>query len=963
MFKKVEPKVNLPEMEKNILNYWDKNSIFKKSVEGKDKSKNFSFYDGPPFATGTPHYGHLLAGTIKDVIPRFKAMQGYRVERVWGWDTHGLPIENIVEQEMDFKSKTQVLEYGIDKFNEKCRTKVLKYADDWKEIVARTGRWVDMENAYLTMNPEFMESVWWAFKELWDKKLIYKGHKIMPYCPRCSTGLSAFEVGMPGTYIDKNDTAVTVKFEVVGEPGTYFLAWTTTPWTLPGNLALSVGASIEYVKVRKNGKLYILAKDRLSDYTNELGDDIVETLKGKDLVGKSYKPVFNFYQNLQLARSEGGNAFKVVAGSHVTIEDGTGIVHTAPAFGEEDYQVAKENGIDFFMPVDDLGHFTVEVPDYSGQSVVDFATNQQIIKDLGEKALKVEEITHSYPHCWRCHTPLIYKAIDSYFLAVQKIKTKVIENNKKVNWVPEHVGRARFANLLETAPDWNISRNRFWGTPLPVWVCDKCEKLEVFGSQAELEKRTGKKVTDLHLHKLENLKIKCECGGEAKISGEVLDCWFESGSMPFASVHYPFENKERFERDLPADFIAEGIDQTRGWFNSLLLLSTALFGKEAYRNVVVNGIVLAESGQKMSKSLNNYPDPLQVVNRYGADALRFYLMSAPVVRGEDFNFSEKGVDEVVKKIILTLWNSYSFFVTYANLDKFKPSGKLNSKNILDRWMVAKTQDLISHVTQEMENYELMPATRYLAEYIDGLSNWYIRRSRKRFWKSENDTDKNAAYETLYFALKTYVTLLAPFMPFVTDEIYQNLTGEQSVHLADWPILNVKLKDKGLEADMELTKKIVEAGLAERNEKGIKVRQPLASIAVTGAGVKDLNKDLENIISEEVNVKKVMLKKGSGLIVKLDTKITPELKAEGLARDFIRLIQDARKNAGFNVEDRIETYWQTADKKTSVAIEGQSKYIAKETLSVKFGNTRSKTTYEQTVKLDVAEVWFGISKNK
>jgi isoleucyl-tRNA synthetase len=958
MFKKVEPRINFPEMEENILKFWDKNKIFEKSVSSRPKSKPFSFYDGPPFATGLPHYGHLLAGTIKDVIPRYKTMQGYRVERIWGWDTHGLPIENIVEQELDFRTKAQIEEYGIDKFNEKCRSKVLAYADEWKKIVGRTGRWVDMENAYLTMDPQFMESVWWVFKSLFDKGLIYDGHKVMPYCPRCATPLSNFELGEG--YKDKNDKAATVKFELSDEPGTYLLAWTTTPWTLPGNLALSVGAEIQYVKVEKNGKFYILAKERLGDYEKELGNKITAKFKGKTLVGKSYKPVMNFYKNPQ-------KAFLVIAGSHVTTEDGTGIVHTAPAFGEEDYKVAKENGIDFFMPVDDQGQFTIEVPDYAGASVVKAGTNQKILDDLGNKILKVEEVTHSYPHCWRCQTPLIYRGVSSWFVNVQKIKKQANKLNKKIYWMPGPIGSGRFAKMIESAPDWSISRNRFWGTPLPVWKCTDCQKTTVVGSISELEKLSSKKVKDLHLHKVQDINLKCECGSKMKLTGEVLDCWFESGSMPYASIHYPFENAEKFKRDFPADFIAEGVDQTRGWFRSLLMLSTALYDETAFRNVIVNGIVLAESGQKMSKSLNNYPDPMEIVHKYGADSLRLYLMSAPVVRGEDWNFSEKGVDETIKKVTNTLWSSYSFFMMYASLDNFKPAGKLDSKNILDKWMVSKTNRLVADVTIALETYDLATAGRALIEFMDELSNWYIRRSRKRFWKSENDKDKNAAYETLHWTLLTYTKLLAPFMPFITEEIYQGLTGKtDSVHLASWPEANKKAISAKTEKLMELARKVVEMGLAERNQKGIKVRQPLAKLTVTSP-IKSMPTDLKNIIAEEVNIKTLMLLQGRGLKVKLDTKITPDLKAEGIARDLVRSIQEARKKAGFNVEDRIETFWDTNDSEIARAIETQAKYIAKETLSIVFSpraeSRGAKTEYSETVKLNGKEVTVGISRVK
>lgn len=964
MFKKVEQRQNFPELEKNVLEFWKENKIFEKSVKSKPADKSFSFYDGPPFATGTPHYGHILAGTIKDVIPRFKAMQGYRVERIWGWDTHGLPIENIVEQELNFKSRLQIEEYGVDKFNEKCKSKVLAYADEWQKIVGRTGRWVDMENAYLTMDFAYMESVWWVFKTLWDKGLIYKGHKVMPYCPRCATGLSAFEVG--GAYIDKNDKAATIKFELADEPGTSFLAWTTTPWTLPGNLALTVGKNIEYVKVEKDGEQYILAKERLESYQDVLADaKVLESYKGSELAGQKYKPLMSYYEQSLANDQKVGKAFVVITGDFVSTEDGTGIVHTAPAFGDEDYRVARENGIDFFMPVNDLGQFEVDVPEYAGKSVVEFETNLQILEDLGDKVLRIDDISHSYPHCWRCDTPLIYKAQDSWFVAETKLKEKNIELNKGIHWVPKSVGTGRFANLLETAPDWNISRNRFWGTPLPVWECE-CGEVQVFGSGKELSEASGQEVTDFHLHNVQKIEVPCKCGQKAKVSGEVLDCWFESGSMPYGQLHYPFENKEKFERSFPADFIAEGIDQTRGWFHSLLVLSSALFEKSSYKNVVVNGTVLAEDGQKMSKRLRNYPEVDHILDKYGADAMRFYLMSAPVVKGVDWSFSEKGVDEVVKSLILRLWNSYSFFVTYASLDGFEPKGLASSgveRNVLDKWMLSKTNHLVKEVTDSLEKYDISKAARLLGEFIDELSNWYIRRSRKRFWKSENDTDKNQAYETLYFALVTYVKLLAPFMPFVTDEIYKNLTDEESVHLSDWPVADKAMISADVEKGMEVARQVVEMGLSERNEKGIKVRQPLAKITVKTEA--ELEEGLKNIIAEEVNVKSVEMKKGKELAAELDTNITPELKAEGIARDFVRFIQDGRKKAGFNVEDRIETSWETGDAEVAKAIESQKEYVAKETLSVEFNAVTSRQArseeYSQAVKLDGAEVWFGISR--
>lgn len=1033
-FQKVKQGQSFPLLEEEILKSWEKNKIFEQSVEGKSLEKTFSFYDGPPFATGTPHYGHLLAGTIKDVIPRFKTMQGYRVERVWGWDTHGLPIENIVEQELNFKSKNQIQEFGIDKFNELCRSKVLGYAEEWKNIVARTGRWVDMDNAYLTMNPEYMESVWWVFSELYRKGLAYEGHKVMPYCPRCATPLSNFEVGQG--YKDKRDKAITVKFELVDELGTYFLAWTTTPWTLPGNLALSVGPKIEYSQIKTKHGGYILATDRLEDYSDFLGEyHVVKTFKGKELVGKKYKPVFNYYKEVK-------KAFVVIDGDHVTTADGTGIVHTAPAFGEEDYNVGKKHGIDFYMPVDDLGKFTIDVTDYAGRDVITLETNEKIITDLGDKVVKVESITHSYPHCWRCDTPLIYRGVASWFVAVEKIREQILANNAKIYWLPESVGAGRFAKLIENAPDWSVSRNRFWGTPLPVWKCADCGKVEVLGSIAEISQKSGATITDIHLHKIQGITFPCECGGTAKLSGEVFDCWFESGSMPYGSIHYPFENEHKFTHDFPADFIAEGIDQTRGWFYSLIVLGTAIFGKSPYNSVVVNGTVLAESGQKMSKKLRNYPDPLEIVDKYGADALRFSLMSGPAVKAEDMRFSEKGVDEVVKKIVLTLWNSYGFFVTYANIDGFKPTGKLVLDNQMDCWIVSETNQLIENVTESFEAYDLSKVSRLLTDFIDDLSNWYIRRSRRRFWKSENDADKTQAYETLYYVLVSYIKLLAPFMPFVTDHIYQNLVigsddkAPESIHLSDWPIADASLIDGKLNGLIHLTRKAVNFGFAARAAKNIKVRQSLSKATVYYAGKLKPTGGVIDAIRDELNVKEVIWKheidkdsmvqrdikidfatagpkygakvkelaalvaagkyehKADGYHVSgeilgdddvrvtlvsksdsqevvgddqvalvLDVTISPELHEEGLAREFVRMVQDARKQAGYDAPDRIEIYLSCDDPElVRVVSEKWSEYIMRETLAVRIETCEKGTAdYSENVIIEHTKAWFGVKR--
>lgn len=969
-FKKAE-RQKFPEIEQGILEFWDQNKIFERSVNDRPIDKTFNFYDGPPYATNTPHFGNILAGLIKDVIPRYKTMQGYRVERIWGWDTHGLPIENIVESDLGFKTRDEIYEYGVDKFNEKCRSKVFGYVESWKETIRRTGRWADMENAYITMDKNYMESIWWVFSELWKKDLVYEGHKVMPYCPRCSTGLSSFEVGSGG-YQNKVDKAVTIKFELSSERGTSLLAWTTTPWTLPGNLALTVGDEIDYVKVESGDENYILAKDRLADYEEELGTyKIVSEFKGKELVGKKYMPLFDYYEKSQITNLDSKKSqidkkrvFEVISGDFVTTEDGTGIVHTAPAFGEEDAIVGHKFNIDFYMPVDELGRLTAET-DYAGLSVVDPKTNEMIIKDLGKRLVKVEDYSHPYPHCWRCESPLIFRAIDSWFVNIDKIRNKILRNNEKVSWVPEHVGKGRYAKMVEAAPDWNISRNRFWGVPIPVWKCE-CGQKRVFSNVADLEKATGEKIEDIHLHKIEHLKIKCNCGEKSKLTGEILDVWFDSGSMPYGKLHYPFENKEQFEREFPADFIAEGIDQTRGWFRSLMVLGTALFDKSPFNNVVVNGIVLAEDGNKMSKSKKNFTDPMVLMNQYGADAMRFYLMSSPAVKAEDMKFSDKGVDEVVKKINLTLWNSYSFFTMYASLDKFKPKGDLGSKNLLDNWLISITEKLTKDVTALMDGYDISGAAKMLTDYVDELSNWYIRRSRKRFWKSEDDADKLAAYETLYYCLTTYIKLLAPFMPFITEEIYQGLVtvvnknAPESVHLDKWPESEKAAINNELEGQMLVTRRIVEAGLSARNEAGIKVRQPLSELRVE-SNIVNLPEDLKNIILEEVNVKKVTFFKSADFLVNLDTKITTELKEEGLARDFVRFVQDGRKKAGFNVEDRIETKWEAVDKEIISALNSLEKYIAKETLSLTFKQDTPDGGYKETVNLNGQEITFSINK--
>jgi len=1173
MFKKVDPRQSFPNLEEEILNYWEEADTFQKSIDQRDKE--YIFYDGPPFATGLPHYGHLLAGTIKDVVPRYFAMQGYKIERKWGWDCHGLPVENIVEKELDLNNKSDIEGYGINKFNESCRSVVLRYAEEWKKTVRRMGRWVDMEHDYKTMNPEFMESIWWVFNQLWDKDFIYEGHKVVPYCPHCATPLSNFETNQG--YQDKQDPALTVKFELVNEPGTYLLAWTTTPWTLPSNLALAVGPKITYAKIKdKSGEFYIMALDRIpSYYKNPDEYEIIDEFLGKTMKDWKYIPILPYFSDKTEEK-----AFTVTLGDFVSIEDGTGMVHMAP-YGEDDMAIINGLGIKLIDPLDAEAKFKNPVSDFKGQSVQD--ANPNIIKKLKDenKIVKHETINHSYPFCWRCDTPLIYRPISTWFVSVEKMKNTLIKNNKDINWVPDHIKDGRFGKWLEGARDWAISRNRYWGAPIPIWRCI-CGEIKCIGSQEELETLSGQKIDDLHKHKIDHITIPCPNakkteitflrhgetdsnknhiwqgwtdnplnetgikqaekaaiklenegetfdliissplkraaktaeiiaerinvkivyeddlkeqhfgdwedrksqdimdeynkpiselrymappGGETldnlkhrvrraltKYAGkkicvvahghvymallsdamgitneeageqphanaepykvdyeekmfripEVHDCWFESGSMPYAQLHYPFENKEKFENNFPAEFIAEGLDQTRGWFYTLHVLSNALFNKPAFKNCIVNGIVLAEDGQKMSKRLQNYPDPNEVLYKYGADALRFYLMNSPVVKGDNLRFSEKGVQDVVRNFILPIWNAYSFFITYANIDKWNVDKKVKSENKLDLWILEELNKLIVQETEFMNGYDLQKASNAIYDFVDNLTNWYIRRSRRRFWKSEDDADKNMAYSTLYEVITTLCKIIAPFMPFVSEEIYKNLTGEESVHLTNYPIPNKTKADAKLIQEMFTTKTIVSLGLAGRAKKKIKVRQPLSKVQVALARQYDskiLDEQMD-IIMEELNVKKVELienasdlatiiakpnakllgpkygkevqtiikeakqgkfekldngnikvldyeltpeeieigyisKEGedieteAGILVSLNTEITPELEMEGSARDIVRQIQELRKTADYKVDDRIKVALIGVD---NDLITQFAKYIKTETLA-------------------------------
>lgn len=860
MFKSVDLKSSLAKNEEKILKFWQKNDIFKRSIEERSKDNEFVFYDGPPFATGLPHYGHFVPGTIKDVVPRYQTMKGKRVERRFGWDCHGLPVENEMKKILGISSHKEIEEFGVDKYNEECRKIVLRYTSEWREQITRMGRWVDFDNDYKTMDTPYMESIWWVFKTLYDKGLIYEGYNILPYSPLLGSPLSNFELNVGG-YKDVNDPAITIRFKVDREPNTYFLAWTTTPWTLVSNLALCLGPNLNYVKLRdkSTGDYYYLGSSRISSYFKSEDEyEIVASFKGKDLEGKTYEPLFPYFASLK----EKG-AFVTVCGDHVTDTDGTGIVHTAPGFGEDDYKVLQGTGIPTVCPIDDVCAFTSEVKEYEGRFVKD--CDKDIIARLKEegKLVKRETILHSYPFCYRTGAPIIYRAMKCWFVDVPKIRQTMLESNEKVNWVPSHLKHGRFGKWLEGAREWAISRNRFWGNPIPVWKSESGKYIEVIGSIKELEEKSGQKVSDLHKHFVDKLEWKAPDGTIMRRVPDVLDCWFESGSMPYAQVHYPFENKERFEKNYPANFICEGLDQTRGWFYSLHVIASALFECPSFLNCVTNGIVLNEDGKKMSKSLRNFTPPMEVVNKYGADALRFSLMNSAVVRAEDLKFSEEYVKETIKSFLLPIKNAYSFFVLYANIDKWKRPADENTisenlKNELDLWLISITEKLIKDITEELDAYHLDSAASLLVDYIDSLNNWYIRRSRRRFWKSENDRDKNDAYSVLYYALITFSKLASPFIPFLTEEIYQNLkgkNGKDSIHLCLYPEYNEKRRNYEIENEMALAESTVVLARRIRSNANIKNRQPLekAFLVSRNSDVLSVLKKMESVIKEELNV--------------------------------------------------------------------------------------------------------------
>ncbi len=847
---------SFPNREVNVLDFWQKNRIFEKSVE--KEGELFSFYDGPPFATGLPHYGHLLAGTIKDVVPRYKTMKGFRVPRRFGWDCHGLPIENEIEKAKELSGASAIEMFGIAKFNEECRSIVLRYTGEWKKTVDRMGRWVDFGDTYRTMDMPFMESVWWVFSELWNQDLVYEGFKVMPFSMKLGTPLSNFEANL--NYQDVDDPSLVVAFEVVEEKGTFLLAWTTTPWTLPSNLALMVGPEIEYVKVKDGERFYWLAEARVGANFKD-AVEVVERKKGKGLAGLKYKPLFPFFKDR--------DAFRVILEEAVSIEDGTGIVHSAPAFGEVDFFACKREGIELVCPVDNNGRFTDEVPPWSGVLVKD--ADKDIARELKKAGVLFYQgtVRHRYPFCWRSDTPLIYKAVRTWFVAVEKIKDRLLKANSEIYWMPDHIKDGRFGKWLENARDWAISRNRYWGTPIPIWRGDKGD-IVVVGSIAELEKLRGSKVKDLHRHLIDDLTFE-QRGQVFKRIPEVFDCWFESGSMPYAQNHYPFEKKGEFEESFPADFIAEGIDQTRGWFYTLTVLSAALFKKPAFKNIIVNGIILAEDGNKMSKRLKNYPDPELVINKYGADAIRLYMLNSPAVRAEDLRFSEKGVEHVLRGVLIPFWNSFVFLSTYAKIYHWKPGVEKKSETLIDRWILSMTQRLIKDVETGMEAYDLNKAVEPLVGFVDQLTNWYIRRCRGRFWADEDSQDRREAFATLYEVLLTLSKVSAPFIPFLSDAIYGQLKTdkmEESVHLCKFPEYDEKKRDIELEKEVEAAQAAVSLGHALRKEYKLKVRQPLAKAHLITSN-KELLASLEKqmqLIADELNVKEVELHSDEGKFV-------------------------------------------------------------------------------------------------
>ena len=886
MYKKVELPKGFVGMEKEVADLWKAKNVIKKNFDMNQDGEYFTFYDGPPTANGRPHVGHVLTRVMKDIIPRYKVMKGYKVIRKAGWDTHGLPVELEIEKKLGISGKEQIEEYGVEKFVKECKDSVFTYVNMWEKMTDQIGYWVDMEKPYVTYHNSYIESVWWALNQLWEKGLLYKGHKVMPYCPRCGTGLSSHEVSQG--YKDVKDLTAIAKFKVEGEENKYILAWTTTPWTLPSNLALCVNKAYDYIEAKVGDEILVIAKELAPKV---LGEDyeVVKEFKGTELLGTKYERLLPFGK-------VDGKAFEVIHGDYVTLSDGTGIVHIAPAYGEDDSIVAKKNGIGFINLVDASGNFVPEVTPWAGKFVK--KCDESIVKYLEEnnKLFKAEKHTHSYPHCWRCDTPLLYYPRESWFVEMTKLRDKLLENNDKINWYPDNIRTGRFGKFLENVIDWGISRDRYWGTPLPIWECE-CGHRECVGSIADLKEKGINVPDDIELHKpyIDGVKLKCsKCGKEMTRTAEVIDCWFDSGSMPFAQLHYPFENKELFEENFPAQFISEAVDQTRGWFYTLLAISTAIFDRNPFENCIVLGHVLDKKGLKMSKSKGNVVDPFEVLDSQGADATRwhFYTASAPWL---PTRFSVDDVSEAQRKFLSTLWNVYSFYVLYAELDNFNPLDykDFKSENVMDKWIMSKLNTVIKEVDENLASYQITQAALIIEDFTDELSNWYVRRNRARYWAEDLTDDKIGAYVTLYRVLTTLIKVAAPFVPFVTEEIYQNLvvgldnSAEESLHLCAWPEVSEDAIDKNLEKEMELAYTIVKLGRSARNGANIKNRQPLSKMLLSTDAIPAYYGD---IIKDELNIKAVEF--GADLSQYVNFEIKPNLPV--LGRQYGKLIPGIRK---------------------------------------------------------------------
>ena len=1033
----IQAKADFPALEQEILDYWKKDETFKKSVAlrdaGEKGSNEYVFYDGPPFANGLPHYGHLVTGYVKDIIPRYQTMRGHRVDRRFGWDCHGLPAEMDTEKFLGISGRAAISKFGIGKFNETCRQRVLMYTNEWEQTVTRQARWVAFDNDYKTMDLPYMESIIWAFKELYKKGLMYEGVRILPYSWAAETPVSNFETRMDNCYREREDPSVTIMFTLKtneGEKPTKVLAWTTTPWTLPSNLALCVRDDIDYDVYEEDGTRYILASALAGKYKRELANaQKIETIKGADLVGRKYEPLFDYFKDTP-------NAFRIIHADYVSTEDGTGIVHIAPAFGEDDMNACQPYGIPVICPVDGKGCFTKAVPDYEGMQVFD--TNEPIIKRLKAegKLVRKEMYRHNYPHCWRTDTPLIYKAINSWFVKVTAFRDKMVENNQTINWIPEHIKNGAMGMWLEGARDWSISRNRFWGTPIPVWKSDdpKYPRVDVYGSIAEMEKDFGVKITDLHRPFIDTLTRPNPDDPTGKSTmrrvEDVLDCWFESGSMPFAQVHYPFENKEWFENHSPADFIVEYLAQTRGWFYTLMVMSTALFDRAPFKTCLCHGVVLDENQQKLSKRLRNYPDPSEVFDTLGSDALRWFLVSSPILRGGNLSIDREGkeIAKASRKALIPLWNAFYFFTLYANAEGLKAKEIRDPKDVLDRYVLAKTRDLIKGLTEKLDACDIVGACADVSDFLEIMNNWYIRRSRARFWDTANGTE---AFDTLYTVLVALTKAIAPLLPLTCEYIYRALTGEESVHLTDYPDYTQFKAQDALVADMDFVRAVCSTAKAVREENKLRNRLPLASMTVAGNNAQRLNA-YADLLKDEVNVKEVrlvsdvaaladnmlyiftpvvgkrlgrfmkdilaasktndwtknadgtlsiagqtlnadefelrlVLKDGNAgqalpdntAVVVLDTQVRPELEREGIARDFVRVIQQKRKDSGFDVSDRISVSYASDSAAVLQALSEYAAYVKEQVLATSFKQVDALTG--DTEEVGDSKVTFKIEK--